>query len=144
MDRKPFTMQGNLPTCYDCGGRIATKIIGPQLTGTASLVPPESQPHSNGVNQIVGYQSGSDRQGKLRGGCSDEPMLIARSAAAGVRSAPPAVHNACCDCQYDEKREPAARSVEQSFGSAFPTSQRQAKQPENPSNAHSNQGESKS
>jgi len=117
--------------------------LDPRLTGPALLVPPESQAHSNGVNQIVAYQPGSNCQRKLRPGGGDQPMLMARSAAAGVRSVPPAVNNTCGDREYNDESEPAARSIEKSFGSAFPTSQRQAEQPENASNAHSNQGESK-
>src|SRR5256885_5068434 len=81
----------------------------------------ESQAHTNGVNQIVGYQSGSDCQGKLCSGGCDQPMLIDWTVAAGVRGAPPAVDKPCCDCQRDDKCEPAARSVEKSFRLAFPT-----------------------
>ena len=70
-------------------------------------------------------------------------MLIAGSAAAGVRGAPPAVDKTCCDCQRDEKREPAARSVEKSFRLAFPTGQRQTEQAKNGSKTHTNQSKSK-
>ena len=66
-------------------------------------------------------------------------MLIARSVAAGVSGAPPAVHHACCDREYDEKREPAVRSVKQSFASVFPTSQRQAEQSDNGTHADANE-----
>jgi len=67
-------------------------------------------------------------------------MLTATSSAARVRSAPPAIENTCGDREYDDECEPAARSVEKSFGSAFPTSQPQAEQPKNASNAYSDQG----
>jgi hypothetical protein len=71
-------------------------------------------------------------------------MFIARSAAGGVRGAPPAVDKTCCDCQCDEKREPAARSVEKSFRLAFPTGQRQTEQAKNSSETDTNQSKSKS
>ena len=70
-------------------------------------------------------------------------MLLAGSAAAGVRGAPPAVDKTCCDCQRDEKREPAARSVEKSFPLAIPTGQRQAEQAKKGSKTHANQSKSK-
>ena len=38
-------------------------------------------------------------------------MVIAGSAAAGVRGVPPAIDKTCCDCQRDEKCEPPARGV---------------------------------
>src|SRR4030095_2577850 len=107
------------------------------------LVPRKAQAHANGVNQIVAYQSGSERQRKLRAGRSDQPMMIASTVATRVSGVPPAVHNTCCDRKYNDECEPAGRRVEQSFGTAFPTSQRQAEQSENGSNAHSNQGEPK-
>ena len=69
-------------------------------------------------------------------------MLLAGSAA-GVRGAPPAVDKTCCDCQRDEKREPATRSVEKSFPLAFPTGQRQTEQAKNGSKTHANQSKSK-
>src|SRR5207247_1170409 len=87
--------------------------------------------HSNGVQQIVTDQSGSDCQGKLRSGGRDQPMVIPESTAAGVGGAPPAVDKTCCDCQCDDNCEPPARSVEKSFGSAFPTSHRQREQNKN-------------
>ena len=61
----------------------------------------------------------------------------------GVRGVPPAVGKACRDCHRDEKREPAARSVEKSFPLAFPTGQRQTEQSKNGSETHSNQSKSK-
>jgi hypothetical protein len=70
-------------------------------------------------------------------------MLVARSAAAGVRGAPPAVNKTGCDCQRDEKREPAVRSVEKSFRLAFPMGHRQTEQAKNASKTHTNQSKSK-
>jgi hypothetical protein len=70
-------------------------------------------------------------------------MLIAGSAAAGVRGVPPAIDKTCCDCQRDEKREPAARSVEKSFWLAFPAGHRQTEQAKNGSKTHTNQSKSK-
>jgi hypothetical protein len=70
-------------------------------------------------------------------------MLLAGSIDAGVRGAPPAVDKACCDCQRDEKREPAARSVEKSFPLAFPTGHHQTEQAKNGSKTHTNQSKSK-
>src|ERR1051325_9153464 len=108
-------------------------------TSVAKLVVAhEAQPHANRVNQIVAYQSGSDCQGKLRAGGGNQPMMIV-SSVTSVSSVPPAVHNARGDRGYNHQCEPAARSIEESFGSAFPASQRQANQSENASNAHSDQ-----
>ena len=70
-------------------------------------------------------------------------MLVAGSAAAGVRGVPPAVDQTCCDCDRDEKREPAARSVEKSFRLAFPTGHRQTEEAKNASRTHTNQSKSK-
>jgi len=70
-------------------------------------------------------------------------MLLAGSAAAGMRGAPPAVDKTCGDCQRHEKREPAARSVEKSFSLAFPTGQRQTEQAQNRSKTHADQSKSK-
>ena len=70
-------------------------------------------------------------------------MLLAGSASAGVRGVPPAVAKTCCDCQRDEKREPAARRVEKSFPLAFPTGQRQTEQAEKCAKTHTNQSKSK-
>src|SRR5947207_12998475 len=70
-------------------------------------------------------------------------MLLAGSAAAGVRGAPPAVDKTCCDCQRDEKRERATRSVEKSFPLAFPTGHRQTEQAKKGSKTHTNQSKSK-
>ena len=86
---------------------------------------------------------GSDCQRKLSPGGGNQPMLIARSIAAGVRGAPPAVHQTCCDRRHDDKCEPAVRGVEKSFGSDLPSGHRQAKQTENGSNTYACQGESK-
>ena len=90
---------------------------------TALVVPRDAQTHSNRVHQIIGDQSGSDCQRNLRAGGGDQPMLMARSIAARVRGAPPAVDKTCDDRQRDEKREPAARSVKESLLFVFPTHQ---------------------
>ena len=71
-------------------------------------------------------------------------MLLAGSASAGVRGVPPAVAKTCCDCQRDEKREPAARSVEKSFRLGFPTGHRQTEQAKNDSKTRTNQSKPKS
>ncbi len=70
-------------------------------------------------------------------------MLIAEEAAAGMRGVPPAVGKTSYDCDRDEKREPAARSVEKSFRLAFPTGHRQTEQAKNGSKTHTNQSKSK-
>src|SRR5436190_12576749 len=102
---------------------LIRRSLDPRLTGPALLVPPESQAHSNGVNEIITYQTGGHGERKLRARGRDQPMLIARSAPR-VSGVPPAVHNTCCNREDDEKREPSARSVEESFRSALPTSHR--------------------
>ena len=69
-------------------------------------------------------------------------MLFGGSAAAGVHGVPPAVDKTCCDRQRDQKREPAARSVEKSFRFGFPMCQGQTDQAEKASTAHTSQGKS--
>ena len=69
-------------------------------------------------------------------------MLIAGSV--GVRGVPPAVDKTSCDGQHDEKGEPAARSVEESFGMAFPSGQYQTEQAQKTSDGHPSQGKSQS
>ncbi len=71
-------------------------------------------------------------------------MLIAEEAAAGMRGVPPAVDKTSYDCDRDEKREPAARSVEKSFPLDFPPGQSQTEQAKDASTTHTNQGKSKS
>ena len=100
------------------------------------------QMYSDCVNQIVADQAGGDCDRKLGSGSRPKPMLfIGRAAVHGV---PPAVEKTCCDCQHDEKGEPAARSVEESFGMAFPTGHYQTEQAKNASNGHTSQGKSQS
>ena len=65
-------------------------------------------------------------------------MLIAGSAA--MHGVPPSVDKTCCDCQHYEQGEPAARSVEQSFGMAFPSGQYQTEQAQKASEGHTSQG----
>jgi len=119
------------------------RLIIPGSSAPTLLVAHDHEPHANGVHEIIRYQSGCDCQGKLGPGGGNQPMLIPGKAAAGVSGAPPAVRNACCDREHNDEREPAVRSVEKSFGPAFPTSQRQTEQSENGSDAHADQGESK-
>jgi len=45
------------------------------LTGPPLLVARDSQTNSDGVDQIVGDQCGSESQGKLCPGSGDQPML---------------------------------------------------------------------
>ena len=59
-----------------------------------------------------------------------------------MRGVPPSVDKTCCYCQHDEKGEPAARSVEESFGMAFPSGQYQTEQAQKASNGHPSQGKS--
>jgi hypothetical protein len=61
-----------------------------------------------------------------------------------VQAVPPAVDKTCCDCQHDEKGEPAARSVEKSFRVAFPTCYGQPDKAEKASNGHAGEGKSQS
>ena len=106
------------------------------------LMARDSNTYSDCVNQIVADQAGCDCDRKLGSGSRPKPMLfIGRAAVHGV---PPAVENTCCDCQHDEKGEPAARSVEESFRMAFPTGYHQTEQAKNASNGHPSQGKSQS
>ena len=105
------------------------------------LVARDSNTHSNGVNQIVTDQARGDCDRKLGSGRRQKPMLFFGRAA--VQAVPPAIGKTCCDCQHDEKGEPAARSVEESFRVAFPTGQYQTEQAERGSNGHTGQGKSK-
>jgi hypothetical protein len=68
-------------------------------------------------------------------------LFIGRAAVHGV---PPAIDKTSCDCQHHEQGEPAARSVEESFGMAFPTGYHQTEQAKNASNGHTSQGKSQS
>jgi len=61
-----------------------------------------------------------------------------------MHGVPPSVDKTCCDCQHDEKSEPAAGRVEKSFGMAFPSGQYQTEQAQNASNGHTSQGKSQS
>src|SRR5947207_13871670 len=106
------------------------------------LMARDSNTYSDCVNQIVADQAGSDCDRKLGSGSRPKPMLfIGRAAVHGV---PPSVDETCCDCQHYEQGEPAARSVEESFGMAFPTGQYQTEQAQQASNGHPNQGKSQS
>ena len=57
---------------------------------------------------------------------------------------PPSVDKTCCDYQHYEQGEPAARSVEESFGMAFPSGQYQTEQAQKTSDGHPSQGKSQS
>ena len=106
------------------------------------LMARDSNTYSDCVNQIVADQAGSDCDRKLGSGSRPKPMLfIGRAAVHGV---PPSVDETCCDCQHYEQGEPAARSVEESFGMAFPTGQYQTEQAQKASNGHPSQGKSQS
>ena len=106
------------------------------------LMARDSNTHPDGVDQIVADQARGDCDRKLGPGRRQKPMLfIGRAAVHGV---PPAIDKTSCDCQHHEQGEPAARSVEESFGMAFPTGRYQTKQAEKASNAHTSQGKSQS
>jgi hypothetical protein len=102
----------------------------------------DSNTQSDGVDQIVADQAGCDCDRKLGSGRRQKPMLFIGHAA--VQAVPPAVGKACCDRQHDEKGEPAARSVEQSFRLTFPPGHHQTDQAQKASNGHSSQGKSQS
>jgi len=102
----------------------------------------DSNTHSYGVDQIVADQAGCDCDRKLGPGGRQKPMLIAERV--GVQAVPPAVGKTCCDCQHEEKGEPAARSVEKSVRVAFPPGYDQADKAEHGSNGHTSQGKSQS
>jgi len=57
-----------------------------------------------------------------------------------MKTAPPAIGEASCDRQDEEKRQPPARRVEQSFALRFPPGQRQTEQPEESSKSHTCNG----
>ena len=61
-----------------------------------------------------------------------------------MHGVPPSVDKTCCDCQHHEQGEPAARSVEEAFGMAFPSGYHQTEQAKNASNGHTSQGKSQS
>jgi hypothetical protein len=61
-----------------------------------------------------------------------------------MHGVPPSVDKTCCDCQHYEQGEPAARSVEESFGMAFPSGQYQTEQAQKTSDGHPSQGKSQS
>src|SRR6266576_2642421 len=106
------------------------------------LMARDSNTYSECVNQIVADQAGSDCDRKLAPRRRQKPMLfIGRAAVHGV---PPAVDKTSCDCQHHEQGEPAARSVEESFGMAFPMGYHQTEQAKNASNGHTSQGKSQS
>ncbi len=112
------------------------------LVMASFFVARDSNTYSDCVNQIVADQAGCDCDRKLGSGSRPKPMLfIGRAAVHGV---PPAVEKTCCDCQHDEKGEPPARSVEESFRMAFPTGHHQTEQAKNASNGHTSQGKSQS
>lgn len=68
-------------------------------------------------------------------------MLFARRA--GMCSPPPAVRKTCRNYQDNQKCEPAARRVEKSFRSSFPTGHGQTEQAKNSPTTHTNQRKSK-
>jgi hypothetical protein len=106
------------------------------------LMAHDSNTYSDCVNQIVANQTRGDCDRKLGPGRRQKPMLfIGRAAVHGV---PPAIDKTSCDCQHHEQGEPAARSVEESFGMAFPTGYHQTEQAKNASNGHTSQGKSQS
>ena len=106
------------------------------------LMARDSNTHPDGVDQIVADQARGDCDRKLGPGRRQKPMLfIGRAAVHGV---PPAIDKTSCDCQHHEQGEPAARSVEESFGMAFPTGYHQTEQAKNASNGHTSQGKSQS
>jgi hypothetical protein len=102
----------------------------------------DSNTYSDCVDQIVADQAGSDCDRKLGSGSRPKPMLIAGSAA--MHGVPPSVGKTCCDCQHHEQGEPAARSVEDAFGMAFPSGQYQTEQAQKTSDGHPSQGKSQS
>ena len=102
----------------------------------------DSNTYSDGVNQIVADQAGSDCDRKLGPGRRQKPMLIVGRAV--VHGVPPAIDKTSCDCQHDEKSEPAAGRVEESFGMAFPSGHHQTEQAKNASDGHTSQGKSQS
>jgi len=106
------------------------------------LIARDSNTYSDCVNQIVADQAGSDCDRKLGSGSRPKPMLIAGSAA--MHGVPPSVDKTCCDCQHYEQGEPAARSVEKSFGMAFPTGQYQTEQAQKASEGHPSGSKSQS
>jgi hypothetical protein len=106
------------------------------------LMARDSNTYSDCVNQIVADQAGSDCDRKLGSGSRPKPMLIAGSAA--MHGVPPSVDKTCCDCQHYEQGEPAARSVEESFGMAFPSGQYQTEQAQKTSDGHPGQRKSQS
>ena len=61
-----------------------------------------------------------------------------------MHGVPPSVDKTCCDCQHYEQGEPAARSVEKSFGMAFPTGQYQTEQAQKASEGHPSGSKSQS
>ncbi len=96
--------------------------------------------YSDCVNQIVADQAGSDCDRKLGPGRARQPVLIPGNVV--VQAVPPAVDKTSCDCQHDEKGEPAARSIEESFRVTFPPGHHQTDQAKKASNDHTSQGES--
>ena len=102
------------------------------------LMARDSNTHPDGVDQIVADQARGDCDRKLGPGSRPKPMLIVGRAA--VHGVPPAIDKTSCDCQHDEKSEPAAGRVEKSFWMAFPTGQYQTEQAERGSNGHTGQG----
>ena len=63
---------------------------------------------------------------------------------AAVHGVPPAIDKTSCDCQHDEKSEPAAGRVEKSFWMAFPSGHDQTEHAKNASNGHPSQGKPQS
>ena|SRR5215831_5282591 len=107
-----------------------------------SLMARDSNAHTNGVDQIVTDQAGSDCDRKLSSGRAGQPMLIAGSRV--MDGVPPPIGKTGSDCHHYYKGEPAAWSVEESFRLAFPSGQYQTEQAEKASNGHTNQGKSQS
>src|SRR2546422_10353033 len=89
---------------------VGRPLVKQRLVRTAFLMTRDSNTHSNGIDQIVADQAGSDCERKLGPRRRQKPILfIGRAAVHGVTQA---VDKTCCDCQHDKKSEPAARRVE--------------------------------
>ena len=63
---------------------------------------------------------------------------------AGMGRVPPGVREAGRDCEGNNKRKPAARSIKESFSFDFPPSQNQTDQTENGSDRHTSNDKAKS